>query len=76
MMRFELIAATEDDILRVLDDDLFWGDLDPEYLEEQAELIAEQDTEGLDCIVYAALQRVLNITIPNGDTMYAMRSKR
>lgn len=73
-MEFEIVQADQSKILELLDDDLFFNYIKKEQLEEQLQLSRQGgvDTD-VDQLVTAALERALNITITEGDTIYTTR---
>lgn len=61
-MKFELIEPKESDIFRVLDDDVFWGELDKATLEGYRDFASQSD---IDEFVGCAIRRALEITMPD-----------
>lgn len=61
--RFEIVTDTEEDIFKQLDNDLFWNDITREQLEV---CMGIDPISEADQLVYGALQRALDITIPTG----------
>lgn len=61
-MKFEVIEPDEETIFKRLDNDMFWGDVKREDLEKYQSIEGETDVD--EC-VRGALERVLNITLPD-----------
>lgn len=71
------VRAAEEDIFRLLDDDLFFGQVDKEMLQEQLSITECQgELQEVDEIVCRALTRALNVTISDGDTIYTKMRKK
>ncbi len=65
IMKFELYTDNEEAVFGMLDDELFFGELDRERLEAQQVKVDDLLTD-VDEVVYAALDRALTLTIPEG----------
>lgn len=60
---FKIVDENEEEILHVLDDDIFLGHIKKEDLYDIADI---EPCMPVDQVVHAALQRALRLSIPDG----------